>query len=246
MPGEPLSQDSQDRWDAVIHAMKDAAGAINDPSGFRASMAAVRQAGAQIDVQEVINAVHVPKEAGEYAQALQVMLSRIPDGWGRWISVDRGWYPIICELDQQLAELYPGYELQQVKEKFGHLRFYWEASPDPAAEAEKFQNPDDPAPAPPPSDSNPEVVELWWADMDAWERRLEEYQKLPDVALAIEIAEGRHQMAEALVRAAEVRAAATCEQCGQPGQLSVSGSWYKTLCAECRGGDYVLASARER
>ncbi len=32
---------------------------------------------------ELLNAVHVPKDAGEHADALRGMLARIPDGWGR-------------------------------------------------------------------------------------------------------------------------------------------------------------------
>jgi hypothetical protein len=35
-----------------------------------------------------------------------------------------GWIPIVVELDQKMAEVAPEYELVQVKEKFGGLRFY--------------------------------------------------------------------------------------------------------------------------
>jgi hypothetical protein len=55
------------------------------------------------------------------------MLVRIPDDWGRWISCSRGWYPLLVELDEQLRELLPNYELHQVKEKYGGLRYYWES-----------------------------------------------------------------------------------------------------------------------
>lgn len=76
------------------------------------------------DFAESLNALHMPKDAGEYAGALEVLMRRIPDGWGRWISCGAGWYPIIVELDRDLASLDPDYELHQVKEKFGGLRFY--------------------------------------------------------------------------------------------------------------------------
>ena len=76
------------------------------------------------DFTEGLNALHMPKDAGEYAVALEAIMRRIPDGWGRWISCDAGWYPIIVELDRDLAALDPDYELHQVKEKFGGLRFY--------------------------------------------------------------------------------------------------------------------------
>lgn len=78
------------------------------------------------------DAVHVPDDAGEHAEALRRILLRIPLNWGQWISVDKGWYPIIVELDQQLAEVDPAYELNQVKEKFAGLRFYFHSEvPDP-------------------------------------------------------------------------------------------------------------------
>lgn len=76
------------------------------------------------DFTESLNAIHMPNDAGEHAVALEAIMQRIPDGWGRWISCDAGWYSIIIELDRDLAALDPEYELHQVKEKFGGLRFY--------------------------------------------------------------------------------------------------------------------------
>lgn len=76
------------------------------------------------DFAESPDALHLPKDAGEHTIALEAILRRIPDGWGKWISCDAGWYPIIVELDRDLAALDPDYELNQVKEKFGGLRFY--------------------------------------------------------------------------------------------------------------------------
>ena len=35
-----------------------------------------------------------------------------------------GWYPLVTHIDAQLAQLDPEYELHQVKEKFGGLRYY--------------------------------------------------------------------------------------------------------------------------
>ncbi len=71
---------------------------------------------------------HIPDDAGEYADGLVAIMMRIPDGWGRWISCDRGWYPIIIDTDQRLAELDPVYVVHQVKEKFGGLRYYYQQS----------------------------------------------------------------------------------------------------------------------
>jgi hypothetical protein len=37
------------------------------------------------------DALHIPADAGQHAAALEKILRRIPDGWGRWISHDSGW-----------------------------------------------------------------------------------------------------------------------------------------------------------
>jgi hypothetical protein len=74
--------------------------------------------------------IAAPEDAGEHAEALRGILARIPDGWGRWISCGRGWYPLIVELDEQLRVLFPTYAVHQVKEKFGGLRYYWDAEED--------------------------------------------------------------------------------------------------------------------
>lgn len=40
--------------------------------------------------------------------------------------VDKGWMPLVRALDKKLTKLIPGYEVLQVKEKFGGLRYYIE------------------------------------------------------------------------------------------------------------------------
>ena len=77
-----------------------------------------------IDWDMLINALHVPPDAGPYAPALERILRRIPDGWGRWISHNAGWYQIVAILDERLAAIDPDYVVHQVKEKFGTLRYY--------------------------------------------------------------------------------------------------------------------------
>ncbi|WP_018600933.1 hypothetical protein [Mycobacterium sp. 155] len=76
--------------------------------------------------------LHVPDDAGEYREALIAIMRRIPPDWGRWISCDKGWYPIICQLDADLAAVDPVYELRQVKEKFAGLRYYFHTEVDGA------------------------------------------------------------------------------------------------------------------
>jgi len=89
-----------------------------------AAIEAVRQI--PIDRDRMLNALRVPDDAGAYEAALRALLERIPDGWGRWIGCGAGWYPILARLEQQLNELDPDYQVHQIKEKFGTLRFYWE------------------------------------------------------------------------------------------------------------------------
>lgn len=44
--------------------------------------------------------------------------ARIPSGVGE------GWYPLIRALERALGAAYPGWRPEQVKQKFGTLRFY--------------------------------------------------------------------------------------------------------------------------
>lgn len=52
------------------------------------------------------------------------IFDRIPKGWGCWISCDSGWFDLIDDLDKKISYLAPNYEIHQVKEKYGKLRFY--------------------------------------------------------------------------------------------------------------------------
>lgn len=84
-----------------------------------------------IDWKTYRNALHVPADAGEHAGSIEAILRRIPDGWGRWLSVDAGWYPLVIATDALLARLDADYRVHQVKEKFGTLRYYyWPSSED--------------------------------------------------------------------------------------------------------------------
>jgi hypothetical protein len=95
-----------------------------------------------IEHDTLVNALHIPADAGPYAEALEQILRRIPDGWGRWISHDAGWYPIVTGLDERLAAIDPNYAVHQVKEKFGTLRYYAEPSGEPTpARWESFAGP---------------------------------------------------------------------------------------------------------
>lgn len=54
-----------------------------------------------------------------------------------WKSLDcgQGWWSLIRDLDRDLKEIYPDYRVGQVKEKFGGLRFYIDAVPEPVFDA---------------------------------------------------------------------------------------------------------------
>lgn len=52
---------------------------------------------------------------------------RKTQGWYGCIAPD-GWKDLVLEADQMLAFIDPDYEIQQVKEKFGTLRFYFGSS----------------------------------------------------------------------------------------------------------------------
>ena len=42
-----------------------------------------------------------------------------------YIECDSGWHQLLVELDEELSEIDPDYKIDQIKEKFGALRFYY-------------------------------------------------------------------------------------------------------------------------
>lgn len=64
----------------------------------------------------------------EYPDYLDEVLERFKDGWPKIISCDSGWFPLIQRLHQKIVLIDPDYEIVQVKEKFGGLRFYYTTS----------------------------------------------------------------------------------------------------------------------
>lgn len=115
------------REDALRAAVHDLAKAVlrgdARPEELTAAIEAARQI--PIDLERMVNALHVPDDTGEHEAALRALLERIPDGWGRWIGCGAGWYPILARLEQRLRQIDPDYRVLQIKEKFGTLRFYW-------------------------------------------------------------------------------------------------------------------------
>lgn len=83
-----------------------------------------------VDSNSLLDAAYIPDDAGPYAPALERILRRIPNRWGRGIHVDAGWYPLIVDTDSRLAELESEYLVHQVKEKYATLRYYCKPSSD--------------------------------------------------------------------------------------------------------------------
>jgi hypothetical protein len=51
----------------------------------------------------------------------------VPEYW-KSIDVDEGWYQLILDCDKELTGADPKYQIYQVKEKFGGLRYYTKPS----------------------------------------------------------------------------------------------------------------------
>lgn len=233
LPGEdaePLPADTRIRWDTFKSAIGELMAASDETDETEAAVRAVRQLMRGLDAEQYADALNVPEDAGEFADRLRGMLVRIPDGWGRWISCERGWYPLITELDRELAAVLPRYRIYQVKEKFAGLRFYWDSG-------ERIVDPNDPEPAVVVEAASAAEEARSLADQEAWQRRLSRYLETPEGRGRQEDRDRRIELAERLVKRAEALAATTCERCGEPGQCCQrrNRAWYKTLCGRCAG-----------
>ncbi len=130
--GLEMTDSERARLAASNAAISDLAGALlsRDREGADAAFAAIHQVESQVDRATLRDKIHMPRDAEGFEDGLRAIMTRIPDGWGRWISCSRGWYPIVIQLDHDLAAIDPSYELHQCKEKLGGLRYYFGASED--------------------------------------------------------------------------------------------------------------------
>lgn len=241
---EPMELTGVDaeRWKATKAAASDLADAITsgDAEGAEAAMNALAQV--PLNLEAVLDSVHVPEDAGEYAEGLKKVMRRIPPGWGRWISTDKGWYALIVRLDEQLAALAPDYEVHQVKEKFGSLRYYF-GLPSLVPECCRQLEVDDPRPYPgqidprwAPKDRTPDQQ----AELEAWLDRsvahVESEECIAAHAALEPVRQARRALMDqmlALADVAEEESARTCEVCSAPARTQVRNYWYKTLCDSC-------------
>lgn len=121
----PLNAEETAAWGQAKHQIDALVGEVMEGVPVEVTQARVEKMKAiEVDMARVLNAIHVPKDAGVRAAGLEKILRRIPDGWGRWVSCSSGWYGLLVELDEKLRVLDPDYGLHQVKEKYGTLRYY--------------------------------------------------------------------------------------------------------------------------
>lgn len=223
LPGKdatPLDPIEQARWDAAVGAIaaigrKVAAGDVSEDE-IVATANQLDQI--PIEPERILDALHVPEDAGEYAEGLERILRRIPDGWGRWIGCGPGWYPLIVELDRELAALDPAYRVHQVKEKFGTLRYYFSPSPEAPLECcapylTAVANHEDGA------------FDAYLQHCDTEEHKTTDAAREPVRQARSVVA---HQMRQ-IVDRYERLSAEICEETGTPGVLMVRNGWYRTL-----------------
>ena len=138
----------------------------------------------------MLNSIHVPSDAGEFEEGLRRIMVRIPDGWGRWISCDKGWYKILTDLDADLTRIVPGYEVHQVKEKYGRLRYY--ASTALSIVDETLPEPECPKDV----EWESKESKAWRRKRAAWRKKQDAYLGSPEGAKLVKEAEARVKLFE--------------------------------------------------
>jgi len=51
----------------------------------------------------------------------------VPEYW-KSIDIDEGWYQLVIDCDRELTKIDPNYQITQIKQKFGGLRYYFQPS----------------------------------------------------------------------------------------------------------------------
>lgn len=186
------------------------------------------------------DSVHMPNDVPEeLVPDILEILNRIPVGWGRWISVAPGWYKIVADLNRELSYLDLNYEVHQVKEKFGGLRFYFGLSPLPNFPCcEEFES-KNPWPrsswvvGDPKSEEYTEAFNKW---ADAHDKHYESLEHQTAFGLQQPLREDRQEIynqMQSLADEAEELSGVTCELCSAPGKMHVRHGWIKTVCSDC-------------
>lgn len=258
-----LPAQAQAQMDAFGDAMRDAVSgaAAGDSIGFGAAFDQARQVASGMDLHEIVDAMHVPDDAGEHEQALLRLLLRIPDGWGRWISCSSGWFALLARAERELADVCPTFVVHKIKEKFGTLRLYVEFDSDDDLPAElRAVEPRCPSLADLAEilglkDASREgpVGDAWQSGYDAvfvpahdeWSVRVEAFRESGEGLLAAADQARRTAEFERLVETFEKESATICDCCGLTGVLSCTAArfpWYAVSCDGCRDAGWVLAA----
>jgi hypothetical protein len=61
---------------------------------------------------------------------IEALKKKIVPRYVKSIDIDEGWYQIVVDCDKELTEIDPYYQIFQIKEKFGGLRYYMSPSGD--------------------------------------------------------------------------------------------------------------------
>ena len=76
-----------------------------------------------------INDLYIPEDVDEdMKEDFIEILNTIPENWGRWVTLDKGWYKLVIDTHKKLKYIDPNYQIHQIKEKFGGLRYYYQSS----------------------------------------------------------------------------------------------------------------------
>lgn len=131
------------------------------------------------------------------------------EGWPAYVSCGDGWRELVLDAVNKINKLGVKWEIAQIKEKFGTLRFYANISG---------------------------ISDDWLAKIaDPNYRLTEDDQKLIRYALNVdnptEAKQINDQFAQIIAEAEEL-SCSTCEGCGKPGERR-GGNWIQTLCTSC-------------
>jgi hypothetical protein len=258
-----LPAQAKAQMNASADAMRDAVrgAAAGDSVGFGAAFDQARQVASGMDLHEIVDAVHVPDDAGEHEEALLHLLERIPDGWGRWISCSSGWFALLARAERELADVCPTFAVHQIKEKFGTLRLYVEFDSDDDLPAElRAAEPRCPSLADlaeilglkdasrggPVGDAGQRGYDTVFVPAhDEWSARVEAFRASDEGILAAADQDRRAAEFEPLVKTFENESATICDRCGLTGVLSCTAArfpWYAVTCDGCRDAGWVLAA----
>ncbi|KKN09464.1 hypothetical protein LCGC14_1046290 [marine sediment metagenome] len=133
--------------------------------------------------------------------------------WG--FEVGLGWLPLVDSIGQQLTDLNVEDKViaDQVKEKFGGLRFYYHTENLPMSIWDWWP-------------TNRFVVRIWFHRYVRWIKK--HLTKVRKYVFGLTL----YEKVQGLIYEAEDKSYIICENCGEPGKTRGQG-WLKTSCDDC-------------